>query len=391
MKTTAPMRIAVAPDTFKGTLTSAQAAAAIVAGLGRVFPPDTQYDSIPMADGGEGTVDAWLSATGAERVECDAEDPLGRPVRAAYGWRQADRTAVIELAAASGLPLLRPEERDPGVASTYGTGLVIRDAIARGARRIVLGIGGSATNDGGSGILEALGARLLDATGAPVGRGGLALARVATVDLAPARRALEGIRLEAACDVRNPLCGPAGASAVYGPQKCPPAASAAKRAGLIRELDSALRVFASAVAKAIGCDLSGEPGAGAAGGTGFAIRAALGGGLVPGAELVASAVRLEERIRGCSLAISGEGRADAQTLFGKAPSAVAEAARRSGVPFALVCGQVAEDAGDFNGALVEGASPPRSPTPPPELAAPLLSAAAERLARRYALLIKTDY
>ncbi|MBR0057551.1 MAG: glycerate kinase, partial [Kiritimatiellae bacterium] len=238
MKTSAPMRIAVAPDSFKGTLTSAQAAAAIIAGLGRVFPPDTQYDSIPMADGGEGTVDAWLSATGAERVECDAEDPRGRPVSAAYGWRPADRTAVIELAAASGLPLLRPEERDPGATSTYGTGLVIRDAIARGARRIVLGIGGSATNDGGSGIIEALGARLLDATGAPVGRGGLALARVATVDLGSARRSLAGIRLEAACDVRNPLCGPAGASAVYGQQKCPPASSAAERAGLIRELDS---------------------------------------------------------------------------------------------------------------------------------------------------------
>lgn len=375
-----PLRIAVAPDSFKGTLTSAEAAAAIVAGMKRVLPPDTVYDRIPMADGGEGTVDAWLAATGAGRVECDSEDPLGRPVRAAYGWRASDRTAVVELAAASGLTLLAPEERDPGAASTYGTGLVLRDALARGARRIVLGLGGSATNDGGAGMLEALGARVLDASGSPVGRGGLALARAASVDLAPARRALAGVRLEAACDVTNPLCGPSGASAVFGPQKCAPSAACG---GLLKALDSALGAFARAVAAATGEDLSGSPGAGAAGGTGFAVRAALGGSLVSGAALVASAVRLRERIRGCALAVSGEGRADAQTLFGKAPSAVAEAARNEGVPFALACGQIAPDAGDFGGALAEGASPPGSPPPPPERAAPLLANASERLARRF--------
>lgn len=374
-----PLRIAVAPDSFKGTLTSAQASAAIVGGFRRVLPPDTVYDCIPMADGGEGTVDAWLSATGAERVECDTEDPLGRPIRAAYGWRASDRTAVLELAAASGLPLLAPSERDPGAASTFGTGLLLRDAIGRGARRIVLGLGGSATNDAGAGILEALGARILDSSGAAVPRGGLALARAAAVDLAPARRALAGIRLEAACDVVNPLCGPQGASAVYGPQKCNPAVPSDR---LVAALDSALGAFARAVAAAIGEDLSEAPGTGAAGGTGFAVRAALGGALVPGAELVASAVRLGERVRACDIAVSGEGRADSQTLFGKAPSAVAAAARRAGVPFALVCGQVAADSGDFGGAFVEGASPPGSPPPPPERAAPLLSKAAELLARR---------
>ena len=377
-----PLRIAIAPDSFKGTLTSAEAAAAIVAGFRRVLPPDTAYDCIPMADGGEGTVDAWLAATGAERIVCDAEDPLGRPIRAAYGWRASDRTAVVELAAASGLPLLAPEERDPGAASTYGTGLVIRDALARGARRIVLGLGGSATNDGGAGMLEALGARILDDSGAPVGRGGLALARVASVDLAPARRVLAGVRLEAACDVTNPLCGPAGASAVFGPQKCNPAMPCGD---LVAALDAALRVFARAVAASTGEDLADSPGAGAAGGTGFAVRAALGGSLVSGAALVASAVRLRERIRGCALAVSGEGRADSQTLFGKAPSAVAEAARSEGVPFALVCGQIAPDAGDFGGALAEGASPPGSSPPPPDMAAPLLSDAAERLARNFPL------
>ena len=374
-----PFRIAIAPDSFKGTLTSAEAAAAIVAGFRRVMPPDTAYDCIPMADGGEGTVDAWLSATGAERVECAAQDPLGRPIRAAYGWRESDRTAVLELAAASGLPLLRPDERDPGATSTYGTGLLLRDAIERGARRIVLGLGGSATNDAGAGILEALGARILDAAGAPVGCGGLALAHAATVDLEPARRALAGIRLEAACDVTNPLCGPEGASAIYGPQKCNPAVPCGN---LVAALDASLGAFARAVAASTGDDLSATPGTGAAGGTGFAVRAALGGALVPGAELVASAVRLDERVRACDIAVSGEGRADSQTLFGKAPSAVADAARRAGVKFALACGQVARDAGDFGGAPAEGSIPPGSPPPPAADAAPLLSDAAERRARR---------
>ena len=380
-----PLRIAVAPDSFKGTLTSAEAASAIVAGLKRVLPPETVYDAIPMADGGEGTVDAWLAATGAERIGCDAEDPLGRPLRAAYGWRESDRTAVIELAAASGLPLLRDCERDPGAASTYGTGLVIRDALARGARRIVLGLGGSATNDGGTGLLEALGARLLDAAGKPVGRGARALSRVASADLAPARRALAGVRLEAACDVTSPLCGPSGASAVFGPQKCPPgiASDPQARTAIVRELDAALRAFARAVADATGADRSEEPGTGAAGGTGFAVLAALGGELVSGAALIASAVRLRERIRGCDLVVTGEGRADSQTLCGKAPSAVADAARSEGVPFALVCGQIAPDAGDFGGALAEGASPPGSPPPPPDMAGPLLSDAAERIARKF--------
>ena len=256
-----PLRIAIAPDSFKGTLTAAQAADAIAEGLARALPPGSAFERIPMADGGEGTVDAWLAATGAERVECVAEDPLGRPVRAAYGWRAKDGTAVVELAAASGLPLLAPEERDPGAASTYGTGLVLRDALARGARRIVLGLGGSATCDGGAGLAEALGARLLDAAGAPLPRGGLALARLASLDLAPAAEALRGVRIEAACDVTNPLCGPEGAAAVFGPQKCAPALAAdpARRDALLGALDAALARLASVAAAATGRDPCGAP------------------------------------------------------------------------------------------------------------------------------------
>lgn len=380
-----PLRIAVAPDSFKGTLTSAEAASAIVAGMRRVMPPDTEYDCIPMADGGEGTVEAWIYATGAERIECDAEDPLGRRIRAYYGWSAQDKTAVVELASASGLTLLADGERDPAKTSTFGTGLVLRDALARGATRIVLGLGGSATNDAGAGLLEALGARIVDSKGASVGRGGLALAKTAVVDIKPALSLFRGVRLEAACDVTIPLCGSSGASAIFGPQKC--SSRLASNPDALRKkidaLDASLRVFAGAVATAIGADLSSVPGTGAAGGTGFAVRAALGGALVPGAGLVASAVHLQERVGRCSLVISGEGRADSQTLFGKAPSAVADAARRASVPFALVCGQISSDAGDFGGALTEGSLPEGSPPPNSETAARLLRDAAERLGARF--------
>jgi len=379
-----PLRIAIAPDSFKGFLTSAQAADAIAAGLARSLPPGTVFDRIPMADGGEGTVDAWLAATGAERVECDAEDPLGRPLRAAYGWRASDATAVLELAAASGLPLLAPDERDPAAASTFGTGLVLRDALARGARRIVLGLGGSATNDGGAGIAQALGALLADPSGAPLPRGGLALARLASLDLSPAAALLAGAKLEAACDVVNPLCGPDGASAVYGPQKCASALAAdpARRDALLASLDSALANLARVVASATGRDLSSARGAGAAGGAGFGVLALLGGRLVSGSALVASSVRLAERVLSCDWVVTGEGRADAQTLRGKAPSAVAAAARDAGIPFALCCGQIAPDAGDFGGAPAEGASAPGTVPASPAESAAALSDAAERLGRR---------
>ena len=378
-----PLRIAVAPDSFKGTLSAAQAASAISEGLSRSMPPGSVFLQVPMADGGEGTVDAWLAATGAERVLCDAEDPLGRPLRAAYGWRAQDATAVLELAAASGLPLLRPEERDPGIASTFGTGLVLRDALARGARRIVLGLGGSATTDGGAGLVQALGVRLADADGAPVGRGGLALARVATVDPAPARALLAGVRLEAACDVDNPLCGPNGAAAVYGPQKCSPEVQSdpARLSALLGALDGALGALARATAAATGRDFAGSPGAGAAGGTGFAVLALLGGRLTSGARLIASAARLAERVLSCDWVVTGEGRIDGQTLHGKTPSAVAETASAAGVPVAYVCGQAAPDAGDLGGAPLRAASEDGRVPATSEEAAARLADAAERLGR----------
>ena len=340
---TRPLRVVVAPDSFKGTLTAADAAAAIAGGLADVLPPGTEILRVPMADGGEGTVDAWLAATpGAKRIECDAVDPLGRPLRAAYGWLAAKRTAVVELAAASGLPLLAPDERDPGHASTFGTGLLLRDAVARGAKRVFLGLGGSATNDGGTGLASALGARFLDGDGNPLPPGGLALARLARADLAPLRAALLGVEVLAACDVTNPLCGPAGASAVFGPQKC---ARGVDPAPLVEALDAALAHFADVVVHAESAE-SAEPGpagaagAGAAGGAGFGVLALLGGRLVPGAEWIAEAAGLAEKVAGADWVVTGEGALDAQTFRGKTPAAVAAAARAAGARVAACCGRI---------------------------------------------------
>ena len=367
-----PLRIVVAPDSFKGTLTAAEAARAIAEGLAAVLPPGSEIFQTPMADGGEGTVDAWLAATpGAERIECDATDPLGRPIRAAYGWLASKRTAVVELAAASGLPLLAPAERDPGRASTAGTGLLLRDALARGAKRIFLGLGGSATNDGGTGLAAALGARFLDETGTPLPPGGLALARLARVDLAPLRAALRGVEIAAACDVTNPLCGHAGASAVYGPQKCAPGTDTRR---LVEDLDRALAHLAAVVSHAenaesaepcsVGFERAAEPrdttdavpdtravaqghmalrdrpGAGAAGGAGFGVLALLGGRLVPGAEWIADAVGLAEKLAGADWVVTGEGALDEQTFRGKTPAGVAAAAKAAGARVAACCGQV---------------------------------------------------
>lgn len=375
-----PLRVVVAPDSFKGTLSSAEAASAIARGLARALPGAVRTRCAPVADGGEGTVDAWLAATpGARRIECDALDPLGRPVRAAYGWRGTDATAVVELAAASGLPLLAPDERDPGRASTFGTGLLLRDALARGARRIFLGLGGSATNDGGTGLAAALGARFLDEAGEPLPPGGLALSRLARVELAPVREALRGVEIAAACDVTNPLCGREGASFVYGPQKCAPGSA---RQPLLEALDRALARLAETVSRAEpAADASSRPpqdrpGAGAAGGAGFGVLALLGGRLVPGAAWIAEATGLADLIAGADWVVTGEGRLDAQTLRGKAPAAVARLAAAAGVPVAFVCGQIAPDAGDFGGAPVEAASPDgRVPATAAEAAAALEEAA----------------
>ena len=323
--------IAIAPDSFKGTLSAAEAAEAIAAGVRRAIPR-ARFRLIPMADGGEGTVDAVIAATRGRWRRCAVHDPLGRAITARYGL-VGGRTprAVIEMAAASGLPLLQPRERNPLVTGTEGTGDLLRDALGRGARRIWMGIGGSATNDGGTGMARALGVRFLDRRGNDLPRGGGALVDLQRIAWDGLDHRLLGAIIEVACDVTNPLCGPNGASAVYGPQK-------GATPAMVRRLDAGLKRLAQIMTCELGVDAAGMPGAGAAGGLGFGLMAFCGARLRCGVEMVAEAVALETQCRGCDLVITGEGRIDGQTINGKTPMGVARVAGRVGVPVIAICG-----------------------------------------------------
>lgn len=326
--------IAIAPDSFKGALSAGGVAKAIAAGLKESFP-NAEYRLIPMADGGEGTVDAWAESTGAELVTATVSDPLGRPVDAVFAFASKNKTAVIEMAAASGLPLLKLNERNPLKTSTYGTGELILKALDLGARHIILGIGGSATNDGGTGMAAALGVKFLDERGRTLPLGGGALARLGSVDFSGIDKRIAKIKFEVACDVTNPLCGSKGASAVYGPQK---GASPSD----VKKLDGALRKLADVVAKAgLKADAD-APGAGAAGGLGFGLVAFCGAKLKRGVKIIAESVGLRKQLEGCDLVITGEGRLDSQTVNGKTPAGVAEVAKKVGVPCIAICGCVGE-------------------------------------------------
>jgi glycerate kinase len=287
----------------------------------RAVLPALETAIVPMADGGEGTVDAFLETPGWSRVECTVRGPLGEPVTAAFAF---DGTrAVVEMSAASGLALLSPDRYDPLRASTFGTGEMIAAALARGARTIVVAIGGSATNDGGAGMLAALGVRFLDERGDPLPLGGGALARLARVDLTGLDPRLAGAAIDVAADVDHPLTGPRGASAVFGPQK---GASAAD----VAALDAALARFADVTAATLGADLRDEAGMGAAGGLGFGLRAYLGATLGPGVARVAALRGLAEALAGADVCFTGEGSIDEQTLGGKTVAGVAEFAARAG-------------------------------------------------------------
>ena len=314
------MLVVIAPDKFKGSLTALEAATAIERGVRKALGPALEVRLVPMADGGEGTVDAFL-ATGAQRVMCSVRGPLGATVEAAFALSGA--TAIVEMAAASGLQLMPAEERDPLRATSYGTGELIRAALDAGARRIVVGIGGSATNDGGAGSLSALGARFLDDRNRELEPGGAALARLARIDLGAFDPRIATCRIEVAADVANPLTGPEGASAVFGPQKGADCAAVAV-------LDAALAHFADVTAAALGRDLRAVPGAGAAGGLGFALLAFAGATLRPGVEIVAELRGLDGALEGASYCFTGEGSIDAQTLAGKTVDGVARAARAHG-------------------------------------------------------------
>ncbi len=310
------MRLVAAPNPFKGTLGSPQAAAAIARGIRSVLP-DAEVREVPVADGGEGTVEALVAARRGELVQVQAEGPLGDPVAAEFGLIDGGATAVVELASSSGLPLVPSERRDPRVTSTYGLGQVLEAARRRGVKRIIAGIGGSATNDGAAGMAQALGFRLLDAAGRELPRGGAALAGLARIDASGVDPTWREIAVEVAVDVTNPLCGPEGASAVYGPQK-------GATPEMVAELDAALARFAEVVERDLGKRVAEVPGAGAAGGAGAGFMAFLDARLTRGAPLVVEA--------------SGEGRVDAQTAYGKGPAEVAARARRAGVPVVLLAG-----------------------------------------------------
>lgn len=328
------MKIIIAPDSFKDSLSAQGVADAIAQGLAEVWP-DAQLIKCPMADGGEGTVESVLAACDGQWRRTRVHGPLGAPVEARWGWLADSRTAIIEMAEASGLQLVPPGQRDACSSSTYGTGELIRAALDEGAGRVILAIGGSATNDGGAGAMQALGVALLDEHGQPLGPGGLALANLSRIDLGDLDPRLAQVSFEIAADVDNPLCGPHGASAIFGPQK-------GARAEQVQELDRALGHFADRCAQVLGRDVRDEPGSGAAGGLGFAAKAFLGAQFRTGVEVVAQLTGLADAISGADLVITGEGRFDAQTLRGKTPFGVARIAHRQGVPVLVIAGTLGE-------------------------------------------------
>ena len=327
------MKIVFAIDSFKGSLSSLEAGRAAAEGARRAVP-DAECIVRPLADGGEGTVEALTSGLGGELRKIAVEGPAGRSTEAVYGI--VGDMAVMEMAQASGLTLVSGGERNPLFTSTFGVGEMIRDAIGRGCRRFIIGIGGSATNDGGAGMLQALGFRLLDDRGNDIRRGGAGLASLASIDRSCAIPGLRGCEFKIACDVANPLCGANGASAVFGPQK-------GASPDDVAFLDAALARFA---------DLSGGnpdfPGAGAAGGLGFAFREFLGGELKSGVETVLEATRLEDVLRDADVVVTGEGRIDAQTVMGKAPIGVARLAKKFGRRVIAFSGCATPDAGVVN-------------------------------------------
>lgn len=324
------MRIVVAPDSFKGTVSAVGAANAIEKGIKRVFF-DAEVIKMPIADGGEGTVEALVTATNGQIVYQDVIGPLGHRTKAFWGIMGDGETAVIEMAAASGLPLLPEGQKNPLITTTLGTGELIRAALDRGLRNIIIGIGGSATNDGGSGMAQALGVKFLDAEGKELSYGGAALANLDRVDISGLDERLKDTRVMVACDVDNPLCGPKGASAVYGPQK-------GASPEMIAQLDAALRHFAAKVQKATGKDVAEKPGAGAAGGLGAGLLFFTEAELRPGVEIVLEAIGFEETVKPAQLVITGEGRTDFQTAFGKAPVGVAKLAQKYNVPVLCIAG-----------------------------------------------------
>ena len=325
-------KIVIAPDSFKESLSSMEVADQIEAGF-RVIYPAADYIKLPIADGGEGTVAALVAATGGEVVSHRVTGPLGLEVDSFYGRCGNGATAVIEMAAASGLDLVPVEQRNPLITTSYGTGELIRHALDAGVRNLIIGIGGSATNDGGIGMLQALGAQLLDGDNQQIGNGGGALEGLQKIDISLLDARLKDCRIQVACDVDNPLTGSRGASAIFGPQK-----GATK--AMIEVLDRNLGHFAELIRRDLGLDVENSSGAGAAGGMGAALLAFMNADLRPGVSIVVEAIKLADAVQGADLVITGEGRMDGQTVFGKAPIGVAKVAREYKVPVIGLAGSL---------------------------------------------------
>lgn len=323
--------VVVASDSFKGSLRSTEVAASVASGILSVCP-SCRVIGVPIADGGEGTVEAVVTAAGGSYIEKEVSDPLMRKVRARYGMIN-ETTTVIEIASASGLTLLTPSERNPMLTTTYGTGELILDALGRGCRKIILGLGGSATTDGATGLLSALGYRFLDSRGNPLFGCGESLGKITRIDAENLTRLLRGVEIILASDVRSPLCGPLGAAAMFAPQK-------GADASAVEMLDKGLANFAKAVFVYNGMDITDMEGAGAAGGAGGGLASLLGARLRSGIDVVLETMGFDRIIRGSDLVITGEGRIDRQTVMGKAPAGVLRAAQREGIPVAAIGGTV---------------------------------------------------
>lgn len=329
------MKIVIAPQALKGSLSAAETGQAIAEGAREVYP-EAELVVIPVADGGEGTTEALVDATGGRMVQVTVTGPLGEPVQAFLGIMGDGSTAVIEMAASSGLPLVPQEKRNPRLATTRGVGELIRAALDVGCTHFIIGIGGSATNDGGAGMAQALGARLLDASGHELPAGGAALALLERIETRHMDTRLAACTFAVASDVTNPLCGPTGASAVYGPQK-------GATSEMVAELDAALAHYAQVIERDLRAAVRDVPGAGAAGGLGAGLLAFLQASLRPGAQIVLEAVRLEEQLRDADLVITAEGRLDNQTAYGKSIGAVAALAKTYHLPVLAIAGSLGDD------------------------------------------------
>lgn len=354
------MKIVVAPDSFKGSLTAIEVSDAIEKGIKEVFP-EAEIVKIPMADGGDGTVQCLVNATGGEILKEKVVGPLGDEVLASYGILGDKKTAVIEMAEASGLNLVPENKRNPLITTTYGTGQLIKAALDHGCRKMIIGIGGSATNDGGAGMVQALGAKLIDKDGEEIGFGGGELKKVFRIDTKYLDNRLSETKVLIASDVSNPLCGPKGASRIYGPQK-------GATPEIIEELDESLAYFAKIIKRDLNKDVRDIPGAGAAGGLGASLMAFLDAELRPGIEIIIEIVKLEQAIKDADLVITGEGKIDSQTIYGKAPIGVAKIAKKYSIPVIAVAAIIGDDAdivhqyGIDN--LIRVSEPPMSLTEP---------------------------